>query len=268
MSIINPGDFPIDAQTVDGVELAARLNRLYGAIHSNNASTGRPPSVQAGGIWSRTNAQGIELMFYDGTTDYVIGAVANGAGSFGLSGDKIAPLFSQAATYKVGDVIWNPASGQFMTPLAPIPSGSPFNSAQWRAATSIIEGLALKQDMGVTTGLANGTFNGDRSDTGTGVTCKWLRVGDKVTVSMSGAIAYPGYSGNPMSGQFILPQLPGMSRPFEAGDWFIGNARMTSGQSQPVDREMTPVLGTYNINYTVNEFNNGGILAYFAYVAR
>lgn len=268
MSIINPGDFPIDPQTVDGTELAARLNRLYGAIFSNNAATARPPSIQAGGIWSRTNAQGVELIFYDGTTDYVIGAVANGAGSFGLTGDKIAPVFSQSTAYRVGDLIWNPASGQFMSPIAPIAAGQPFNPSEWSAATSIIEGLALKQDMGVTTGIATGQFVATRSDVADGVTCYWTRVGDKVYVSGGGMIGYPGYSGNPMSGQLLLPQLPGMSRPFENGDWFIGNARMSSGQTPAVDREMTVVVGTYNLNYTVNEFNNGSFQVYFAYTAR
>lgn len=207
-------------------------------------------------------------MFYDGTTDYVIGAVANGAGSFGLTGDKIAPVFSQATAYRVGDMIWNPASGQFMTPIAAVAAGQPFNAAEWRAASSIIEGLALKQDMGVTTGLASGTFTASRSDVPDAVTCKWQRVGDKVWVACSGLIGYPGLSGNPMSGQLIMPQLPGRSVPFDASDWFVANARMGSGQTAAVDREMTLIYGTYNLNYTVNEFNNGTFQANLAYTAR
>jgi hypothetical protein len=168
MSIINPGDFPIDAQTVDGVELAARLNRLYGAIHSNNASTGRPPSVQAGGIWSRTNAQGIELMLFDGTNDLVIGAVANGVGTFGLSGDKIAPLHNPATSYVTGQVIWDPASGRFMTPINSAPAGQ-YNPAQWRPASSALEGLATPADLPltITAGAYVATIDGTAAGTGT-----------------------------------------------------------------------------------------------------
>lgn len=79
MSIINVGDIPINENLVDGTELARRLERLYAAFHSQNSNATRPPSVTAGGIWSKTVAGGFEMMFYDGTNDIKIGEVAGGA---------------------------------------------------------------------------------------------------------------------------------------------------------------------------------------------
>jgi hypothetical protein len=70
MTIISSGDSPIDANTVDGTELAARLNRLYPAIGSNHANATRPPYVTAGGLWTKfTSPSTYELYFYNGTTD-------------------------------------------------------------------------------------------------------------------------------------------------------------------------------------------------------
>ncbi len=70
MAIISTGDSPIDPNTVDGTELAARLNRLYPAISSNHANATRPAYVTAGGMWTKfTSPSTYELMFYDGATD-------------------------------------------------------------------------------------------------------------------------------------------------------------------------------------------------------
>lgn len=73
MAIISTGDSPIDANTVDGTELAARLNRLYPAISSNHANATRPTYVTAGGMWTKfTSPSTYELMFYNGATDQKI----------------------------------------------------------------------------------------------------------------------------------------------------------------------------------------------------
>lgn len=72
MAIIQTGDFPIDPYTVDGVELAARLNRLQLAISSGQASATRPPFLAAGGNWAKATEDGFDLMIYDGVNDYTI----------------------------------------------------------------------------------------------------------------------------------------------------------------------------------------------------
>lgn len=78
MSIINVGDIPINENLVDGTELARRLERLYAAFHSQNSNSTRPPSVTAGGIWSKTVTDGFEVMLFDGTNDVKIGEVISG----------------------------------------------------------------------------------------------------------------------------------------------------------------------------------------------
>ncbi len=85
MSIINPGDVPINENQVDGTELARRLERLYAAFHSQNSSATRPPSVTAGGMWSKTVAGGFELMLFNGSSDVTIGSVING--QYRITGD-------------------------------------------------------------------------------------------------------------------------------------------------------------------------------------
>lgn len=73
MAIISTGDSPIDPNTVDGTELAARLNRLYPAVSSNHSNATRPAYVTAGGMWTKfTSPSTYELMFYNGVTDQKI----------------------------------------------------------------------------------------------------------------------------------------------------------------------------------------------------
>lgn len=79
MSILNPGDWPIDPQVVDGTELADRLNRLKLALYSGNSSSNRPADVAAGGIWVKQTSTGFDLMLYDGTADVVGLSFSNGA---------------------------------------------------------------------------------------------------------------------------------------------------------------------------------------------
>lgn len=78
MSIINPGDVPINEAQVDGTELARRLERLYAVVHSQNSSATRPPAITAGGLWSKTVTGGFDVMLFDGTADVKIGSVLNG----------------------------------------------------------------------------------------------------------------------------------------------------------------------------------------------
>jgi hypothetical protein len=107
-------------------------------------------------------------MLFDGTNDLVIGAVANGVGTFGLSGDKIAPLHNPATSYVTGQVIWDPASGRFMTPINSAPAGQ-YNPAQWRPASSALEGLATPADLPltITAGAYVATIDGTAAGTGT-----------------------------------------------------------------------------------------------------
>ena len=64
--------------------LATHLNELVLAINSAQASPSRPPMITKGGIWAKTaGATDMSLMFYDGTTDHVIGSVVGGVAKFG-----------------------------------------------------------------------------------------------------------------------------------------------------------------------------------------
>lgn len=83
MAVINPGDVPINENQVDGTELARRLERLYAAFHSQNSSTGRPQSINAGGLWSKAISGGYELYLFDGLTDVEIGKATNGESATG-----------------------------------------------------------------------------------------------------------------------------------------------------------------------------------------
>jgi hypothetical protein len=142
MSIINPGDTPIDPQVVDGTELAHRLNRLYSAVHSSHSNPSRPPSITAGGVWSRTVTGGHELMFYDGTADHKIGSSVGGVASFGGGGgDKFASDFVTSSTYKTGDIIWNAALGQFEKANKDIAAGSAKAPGDWVATPDLLSNI-------------------------------------------------------------------------------------------------------------------------------
>lgn len=94
MAIISTGDSPIDPNTVDGTELATRLNRLYPAVSSNHSNATRPPYITAGGLWTKfTSPSTYELMFYNGVTDQKVDPgsylpLAGGTitGDFGVNG--------------------------------------------------------------------------------------------------------------------------------------------------------------------------------------
>lgn len=111
MSIINPGDWLLDANTVDGTELAARLNRLKIAIFSNNANASRPADIAAGGIWTRnTSATTISLMLYDGTHDIEIAVVDTTSGALVVSGSGTSVGPSAPANPFTGQTWFNPSN--------------------------------------------------------------------------------------------------------------------------------------------------------------
>lgn len=73
MSIIGSTDFPIDPAVTSGSDLAGRLNRFAAAYSSNNLNSTRPPSVAAGGLWTRDNTNGSkDLFLYNGAADVLI----------------------------------------------------------------------------------------------------------------------------------------------------------------------------------------------------
>jgi microcystin-dependent protein len=77
MSINSQADFPLDANSIDGTELCARLNRWHGDINSGQSNGTRPSYITAGGTWIRDNGTGakprFELMIYDGVGDLAAG---------------------------------------------------------------------------------------------------------------------------------------------------------------------------------------------------
>lgn len=97
MAIINPGDVPINEAQVDGTELARRLERLYGAFHSQNSSATRPPAITAGALWAKTIAGGFDIMMFDGTNDIKIGGSTGNAGPQGPAGPTV--VSAEAGNY-------------------------------------------------------------------------------------------------------------------------------------------------------------------------
>ena len=86
MTVITSGVWPIDPTVTTGTELATYLNELVQAVNSSQSSASRPAMVVKGGVWAKTKgATDIDLMFFDGTTDFVIGSVVGGVAKFGGS---------------------------------------------------------------------------------------------------------------------------------------------------------------------------------------
>lgn len=259
MSILLPGDTPIDPQTVDGTELAARLNRLYSSINSQHANPTRPQYITAGGVWSRTNAQGVELMLFDGTRDIVIGAVANGAGSFGLSGDKIAPAYNPNAAYKAGDVVWNAASGKFITATADMAAGSA-NPGSWRDATSALEGLATPA---MTPPVFEATVLSQTNPPASNHLINYTRIGDVVRAYCTNFMCLVG---TPNQRRFAVP-VPRPSN-FSSPDDIMGNVWP---QAAPYEvKPLAAELGTQNIIFDWPAPAQGNITVHFefAYLLR
>lgn len=128
MSILNPGDWPIDPNVVDGTELAARLNRLQQALTSGFSSATRPPSVQAGGVWAQTGpgAGDITLQLFDGIADRKIGSVIGGVVKFG--GATFTTGGSKPGSPSTGDLFYDTALGTLEI----------YDGGSWKSAHSSI----------------------------------------------------------------------------------------------------------------------------------
>lgn len=170
MSIINPGDVPIQENVVDGTELARRIERFVAAFHSQNANPTRPASVTAGGLWSRTGQAGDPTLFiYDGATDHEVGGggvttgiaqpaspgtgdlfyntatstlqLYDGAAWKDVNGIQLASTFSAAATYTTGTIVFQ--AGKYYKAPAPIAAGA-FVPANWTDITpNILNNLGI-----------------------------------------------------------------------------------------------------------------------------
>lgn len=114
MPLLNPGDWPIDPNVVDGTELAARLNRLQQALVSGSANPTRPPYITAGGTWIRDNGAAAtpryELMIFDGTADIKAGGSSFPSGTRMLFQQTAAPTGWTKVT-TVNDVALRVVSG-------------------------------------------------------------------------------------------------------------------------------------------------------------
>ncbi len=79
MAIISSGIYPINPNVTDGTQLANYINELVTAINSNQASATRPPLITKGGVWTKlVNETDVDVMVYDGTTDFKVASIVNG----------------------------------------------------------------------------------------------------------------------------------------------------------------------------------------------
>ena len=77
-------DFPINAFTTSGIDLAEVLNRFEDAFHSGNLGTSQPSDATAGCLWTKTNnTGGLDLYVFDGSQNTKIGSTE------GISTDMI-----------------------------------------------------------------------------------------------------------------------------------------------------------------------------------
>jgi len=115
MAILNPGDWPIDPNVVDGTELAARLNRLQQVITSGNANATRPAGLAAGSVWAQTGpgAGDLTLKLFDGATDHTIGSVIGGVAKFGGATFTTGATASKPATPSKGDIFYDTTLQQY-----------------------------------------------------------------------------------------------------------------------------------------------------------
>jgi hypothetical protein len=140
MSITNANDFPIIAASTSGNALADILNRLYGAIQTNQANAGRPPDIQTGGLWTKVDGASLVLMMFNGVQDIVIGTVI---GNESVIGDYVYPLanqFSDLAAYTAGDIIFDPVAKKYYaarTDLAP----QAFQIGNWAEMPNVFDDI-------------------------------------------------------------------------------------------------------------------------------
>jgi hypothetical protein len=146
MSIIDPADFPIDPDLVDGTQLSEILNRLNLAIHSNNSNPTRPPELTAGGLWTKYTAPSTyQVLLYNGVSDVTL--TVSGL----AKGTSLANPFDGAVNYATGALIWDAASETLLSAKYPIASGGSFNAGDWNANAKV-EGSFLHLTGGTITG--------------------------------------------------------------------------------------------------------------------
>lgn len=140
MSIPNANDFPIVASATSGNALADILNRLYTTIVSNQANSGRPPDIEAGGLWTKIDGSSLILMMFNGVTDIVIGTVT---GNESVIGDYVYPLalqFNELTPYKAGDVIFKASDKTYWAAKYAIVPGD-FQQGDWDQLTDVFNGV-------------------------------------------------------------------------------------------------------------------------------
>jgi hypothetical protein len=146
MAIVDPADFPIDPDLVDGTQLSEILNRLTLVIHSNNANATRPPEITAGGIWTKYTAPSTyQVLMFNGVSDVTL-TVAGLA-----KGTSLANPFDGAVNYAKGALIWQASTETLLSAKYAIPSGGAFNAGDWNANAKV-EGSFLHLDGGTVVG--------------------------------------------------------------------------------------------------------------------
>jgi hypothetical protein len=133
MAIINSPDAPIDPFSVGGTELVERINRLVAAFQSNNANAARPPAIQAGGLWSRSD----EVMLFDGAADASLFKVGRPPP---LAMESILPVFSETDSYPPMSVVYNPTNRRVEQNSKAVSPG-PYNAGIWAALPSFRDGF-------------------------------------------------------------------------------------------------------------------------------
>lgn len=140
MATTNAGDFPIIASATSGNALADILNRMYGAVMSNQSNAGRPPDIQTGGLWTKVDGASLVLMMFNGVTDIVIGTVT---GNDSVIGDYVYPLaleHNPLSTYRAGDVIFKASDKTYWTAINDIPPKD-FAQGDWNLLTDVFNGV-------------------------------------------------------------------------------------------------------------------------------
>ena len=113
MTVITSGVWPIDPTVTTGTELATYLNELVQAVNSSQSSASRPAMIVKGGIWTKTKgATDVDLMFFDGTTDFVVGSVVGGVAKFGGATFNSGATATKPATPSKGDMFWDTTLNQ------------------------------------------------------------------------------------------------------------------------------------------------------------
>ncbi len=140
MSLVNPTDFPIVPSSTSGTQLADILNRLFNAYETNQANATRPPELKSGGLWSKVDGATLRLMMFDGANDIEIGNITGGTGAFGTQPTPMSSVFNPAASYKAGDVIYDPVSKGYLVAKADKAPGA-FVAGDWTSMSNPLSGL-------------------------------------------------------------------------------------------------------------------------------